>query len=25
MYDAMPLKHIMNDMYMTLCMTTIRL
>jgi len=25
MYDATPLKRIMNDMYMTLCMTTIRL
>jgi len=23
MYDATPIKRIMNDMYMTLCMTTI--
>jgi len=25
MYDATPIKRIMNDMYMTLCMTMIRL
>jgi len=25
MYDDMPIKRIMNDMFMTLCVTTIRL